>query len=101
MAAEAIVGAIVGIGTAIYSTQEQKKAVAKAEQKQQEATELARAEELRILKDTAPEQDTAATIAFGTGADGKAGTYSDFLVPRTNTALGTSPTASSGLGFNV
>jgi len=99
MAAGAVVAAIIGAGATLYSSEQQKAATQEAATKQEEAAAQARAEELRILKETGPEQQTATeTIKFGVGGDKTAGSFSEFLVPRT-TALGS--TGGSGLGFNV
>jgi len=98
--AEAAVVAFIGLMGSVYSSTQQQKATKEAAAKTEAAAMEARAEELRILKETGPDQTTAGeTIAFGSGDQGAPGSFSEFLVPKTS-ALGTTSSA-SGLGFNV
>ena len=100
MAAGAIIAAVIGAGTTLYASEEQKAATEEAQAKQDTAFASAKAEEARILREARPDDLTAeATIQFGTGAQDKPGTAQEFLVPRTTSALGTA--GASGLGFNV
>lgn len=104
MAEGAIIAAVIGAASTVYASETQKSEMRKASSKQEEAAAQARAEELRILKETGPDQGSAQeTIKFGVGGDKAADTYSSFLVPKSS-ALGsasTTPGATSGLGFNV
>lgn len=100
MAEAAIIAAIIGAGTTLYASEQQKSATEEAQEKQDTAFSEAKAEEARILREARPDDLTAeATIQFGAGEKGKPGSVEDFLVPRTASTLGAA--GASGLGFNV
>ncbi len=100
MAEGAIIAAIIGAGTTLYASSEQKKAQEEAQEKQDVAFEEAKLEEERILRETRPDDLTAdATIQFGEGTTSAPGTTEEFLIPRTSSTLGA--TTGSGLGFKI
>lgn len=94
-----IASAIIGAGTASVAANRAENTAdeeaAKVEKARREAEEKA----LQIERDTRPEGETAEGIKFGATDDGELGSVSDFLVPKTTTALGTA--GGSGLGFSV
>lgn len=101
-AAAVITAGVLAAGSSVYAAQEQKKA-AKADQARREAEAAAsKAEADRIARETKPEEESLADTKFGTDGEGSTGGSSqDFLIPRKNSALGTSGTGRSGLGFKV
>lgn len=96
-----IAAAVIGAGTAVYASEEQKKIAEEDQKKRDQAAATAKAEAERISRETKPEEEALAEVAFGTG-DTEIGSTQEFLVPKSTTsALGTSATGRSGLGFKV
>ena len=111
--AVAIIGAaVIGAGSAAYSSTQQRNSAKDArsrdleaqaaEQKRLDAEAATqKAEADRIARETKPEEEGLDEIEFGTGEDDKKLNRStDFLIPR-GTSLGSGNSGRSGLGFKV
>lgn len=97
--AAAVIGAGATAGASYYAA-EQQEDMAEAERKRIKQAEADRKREAdRIARDTRPEGETASSIVFGRGDNVAGGSASDFLVPKSGSALGV--TGKSGLGFSV
>ena len=79
--AAAIIGAVIGAGGAIYSSNKQSEAQREAERRAEEARLEAEREQERIFRATKPEEEEA-KISFGTEDDEEMGTYNEFLAPK-------------------
>ena len=101
----AVISSVVGVAGSAYSASEQRAAQAKAKA---EREKLAKIEADKINKQNADVRATgeSATVEFGsTDTSGDVGTYDDFMVKKTNSALGAkggsglSGSTNSGLGM--
>ena len=97
-----IASAVIGAGTSLHASSQQRKAQKEAEEEQRRIQEEERTRAEQIAADTRPEGE-AATIAFGSQKkDTTVGSFSDFLVPKSSSkTAGLSTGAGSGLGFGV
>ena len=97
--AAAVVGGLISVGGAIYSTAEQKKAIEEAERKETLALDEAEAERKRIFNLTAPDE-ASATVEFGSGQTGGL-TFEDFLTPTSTTQKTLGGAGTTGLTFGA
>ena len=93
-----IASAVIGAGSSAYSANEQKKIAEQQASDLKEANDARDAEAKRIAKETRPDAVGVKSIKFGID-DTQMGSASDFIVPKVSSkSLGTSGTASFGLG---
>ena len=95
-----VASAVISAGSAYYSAEQQKKAVKEDRNIREAETAAQQAEADRISRETRPEEQALAETKFGTQDTTQAGSTQDFLIPKTS-ALGSSATGRSGLGFKV
>ena len=96
-----IAAAAIGVGSSVYMAEEQKKAAAADRERRERAASASQAEADRIARETKPEEEALGEIKFGAEDEfGVGGTTQEFVIPKTS-ALGTSATGRSGLGFTV
>jgi hypothetical protein len=93
-----LISSAIGAGTAAYSSERQKSIADEQQRKLADEAEKQRLEAERIARDTAPEQERAGAITFGTDTTDELGNVDEFLVPRLNTQLG-GTSKRTGLGF--
>ena len=98
-AAAILASAAIGAGASVYTANKQEEAAEEQRRRLEREEEERRKEAERIARETRPEGETLSAVTFGTGGNEPLGSTSDFLVPKTGTALG--GTGSSGLGFSV
>jgi len=92
----AVAAAVISAAVSTKQAEEQKKITRSAEAKREAKAESAEEEAARIERETRPEGEELQAIEFGAGDDAEIGNVSEFVRPRTETALGT--TTGSGLG---
>lgn len=97
-----IASAIIGAGSAAYSSSQQKKATKQASDRAQEL-EQQRREDEKLIRDASVTPESA-TVTFGVEDEDdndELGSFNQFITPKNNQAgLGGTP-KSTGLGFNV
>ena len=97
-----VAAAAIGVVSSAYQAKEQQKAADKDQDRRREAATSAKAESDRISRETKPEGESLDEVDFGAeGTSGVGGSASDFLIPKSSSALGTSASGRSGLGFKV
>ena len=95
----ALLSAVIGAGTAVYSSEQAKSAAQKAEDEQTRLREEAQEEADRLAAEARPEEETA-TIEFGAEDEEELGSANDFLVSKTVSTGLTSGSLTGGLGFS-
>lgn len=96
-----IAGALISGGSSAYQAEQQKDIAEEDRKRREKEAAKAKTEAERIARETRPEQEAVKEIEFGTGDDGVIGSTQEFVIPKTTSALGTSTTGRSGLGFTV
>lgn len=98
----AVIGAaVIGGASAAHSASQQRSAAKADSERRTNEAAAAKAEADRIALETKPEEESLSETQFGIGdEDNIGGSTQEFVIPKTS-ALGSSSTGRSGLGFRV
>ena len=95
----ALLSAVIGAGSAVYSSTQASDAAKKAREEQTRLRTEAQEEADRLAAEARPEEETA-TIEFGKEDEEELGSTNDFLISKTTSTGLTSGSLTGGLGFS-